>query len=108
MKCASCHQSAPNQKAPDASLLRKMTPERVYAALSKAPHARDPGLSDDDKKAVAVHLGCRKIGVAEIADAKKMLLTSAPGDPPMGDIAAGPMWNGWGAGSYDECPLSVC
>ena len=26
-KCASCHQSAQDQKAPDASVLRKMTPE---------------------------------------------------------------------------------
>src|SRR4029077_16399509 len=95
MKCASCHQSAPNQKAPDASLLRKMTPERVYAALSKAPHAQIQGLSDDDKKAVAAHLGGRKIGVAEIADAKKMP-NQCTSDPPMGDIAAGPMWNGWG------------
>ncbi len=94
-KCAACHQSAQNQKAPDASLLRKMTPEAVYAALSKAPHAQMQGLSDDDKKTAAEYLGGRKIGVAEIADAKKMP-NQCTSDPPMGDIAAGPMWNGWG------------
>ncbi len=94
-KCATCHQSAQNQKAPDASLLRKMTPEAVYAALSKAPHAQMQGLSDDDKKTAAEYLGGRKIGVAEIADAKKMP-NQCTSDPPMGDIAAGPMWNGWG------------
>src|SRR5690348_4133018 len=94
-KCASCHQSAQNQKAPDASRLRKMTPEAVFAALSKAPHTQIQGLSDEDKKTVAAHLGGRKIGVTEIADAKKMP-NQCTSDPPMGDITAGPMWNGWG------------
>lgn len=95
-KCASCHQSAQAQKAPDASRLRKMTPEAVFAALSKAPHTQIQGLSDDDKKTVAAHLGGRKIGVTEIADAKKMP-NQCTSDPPMNDIAGGPAWNGWGA-----------
>ena len=56
-KCASCHQSAKPQKAPDASLLRKMTPEAVYAAFSKAPHTQIQGLSEDDRKMLAAHLG---------------------------------------------------
>ena len=94
-KCASCHQSAQAQKAPDASRLRKMTPEAVFAALSKAPHAQIQGLSDDDKRALAAHLGGRKIGVTEIADAKKMP-NQCTSDPPMSDIAGGPAWNGWG------------
>jgi polyvinyl alcohol dehydrogenase (cytochrome) len=94
-KCASCHQSAPNQKAPDASRLRKMTPEAVFAVLSKAPHSQMQGLSEDDKKTVAAYLGGRKLGVTEIADAKKMP-NQCTADPPMGDIAAAPMWNGWG------------
>ena len=94
-KCASCHQSAPNQKAPDASRLRKMTPEAVFAVLSKVPHSQMQGLSEDDKKTVAAYLGGRKLGVTEIADAKKMP-NQCTADPPMGDIAAAPMWNGWG------------
>ena len=95
MKCASCHQSAQNQKAPDASRLRKMTPEAVFAALSKAPHAQMKDLTDDDKKTEAAYLGGRNLGVTEIADAKKMP-NQCTADPPMGDINAGPMWNGWG------------
>lgn len=94
-KCASCHQSAQNQKAPDASVLRKMKTEAVYAALSKAPHTSIQGLSDDDKKTVAAYLGGLKLGVAEIADAKKMP-NQCTADPPMRDINAGPSWNGWG------------
>src|SRR5579864_8742667 len=71
-KCASCHQSAQAKKAPGLSVLRKMTPEAVYASLSKAPHTQIQGLSDDDKKTVSAILGGRKIGVSEIADAGKM------------------------------------
>src|ERR1700688_3943807 len=93
-KCASCHQGAQPQKAPDASLLRKMTPEAVYAALAKAPHTRIQGLSEDDKKMLSASLGGRKIGITEIADAKKMPNRCAA-DPPMGDIASTPSWNGW-------------
>ena len=93
-KCASCHQSAQAQKAPNLSVLRKLTPEAVYAALSKAPHMQIQGLSDDDRKTVSALLGGRKIGVAEIADAKKMPNRCAS-DPPMGDVA-GAAWNGWG------------
>lgn len=94
-KCASCHQSAQAQKAPTLAALRKMTPEAVYAALSKAPHTQIQALSDDDKKTVSALLGGRKIGVPEIADAKKMPNRCAA-DKPMGDIATQPMWNGWG------------
>ena len=94
-KCASCHQSSQNKKAPDASRLRKMTPEAVYAVFSKASHAQIQGLSDDDRKMLAAYLGGRKLGITEIADAKNMP-NQCTSDPPMGDITAGPMWNGWG------------
>src|SRR5580704_5633734 len=94
-KCASCHQSAQDQKAPDASVLRKMKPEVVYAAFSKESHTQIQGLSEDDKKMLAGYLGGRKLGVTEIADAKAMPNRCASNSP-MGDIAAGPMWNGWG------------
>jgi polyvinyl alcohol dehydrogenase (cytochrome) len=94
-KCASCHQGAHDQKAPDASVLRKMTPEAVYAAFSKGPHAQLSGLAEEDWKTVAAYLGGRKLGVTEIADAKAMPNRCAS-NPPMGDLAAGPAWNGWG------------
>src|SRR5260370_17690667 len=94
-KCASCHQSAADHKAPDASRLRKMTPEAVFAVLSKAPHSQMQGVSDDDKKSVAAYLGGRKIGVAENAEAKKMAHQCTAG-PPMSDSTGGATWNGWG------------
>src|SRR5712692_6739978 len=94
-KCASCHQSAQVPKAPDASVLRKMTPESVYAAFSKAPHTEIQGLPEDDQKTVATYLGGRKLGVTEIADAKSMPHRCAS-NPPMSDTSPGPMWTAWG------------
>src|ERR1700756_394710 len=91
-KCATCHQSAPDKKAPDVSRLRKMTPEAIYAALSKASHEQVQSVSDVDKKTVAAFLGGRKVGVTQIADAKKMPNQCTP-DPPMSDITAAPSWN---------------
>ncbi len=72
-----------------------MTPEAIYAALSKAPHPQTQGVSDDDKKTVAAFLGGRKIGVTEIADAKKMPEPVHRADPPMSDINAGPYELEW-------------
>jgi polyvinyl alcohol dehydrogenase (cytochrome) len=95
-KCTSCHQGAArDQRVPDASVLRRMAPESVYAAFSRTPHTQIPGLSEDDKKIVATYLGGRKLGVTEIGDAKAMPNGCAI-KRPITNIAAGPMWNGWG------------
>src|SRR5580693_8493525 len=74
VKCASCHQNAAANapKAPDAAKLRRMSAEAVYAALDKAPHTQIPDLPDEDKRLIAAYLGGRKIGIAEISDAKMM------------------------------------
>ena len=95
-KCESCHQSAARtSKAPDAAKLRKMSAEAVYAALAKAPHTKIEGLADDDKKLVAGYLGGRKLGVAEMGDAKVMPNRCTTGAA-MGDLAASPLSSGWG------------
>jgi polyvinyl alcohol dehydrogenase (cytochrome) len=94
-KCASCHQSARDRSAPDASVLRRMSPEAVYSAFSKPSHAQIFGLSDDDKKVLAAYLGGRKLGVTEIADAAKMPNRCASNSP-MGELASQSSWNGWG------------
>ena len=55
---------------------------------------------------VSAYLGGRKLGVTEIADAKKMPNRCAS-NPPMSDIAHAPMWNGWGVDPTIECALSA-
>jgi polyvinyl alcohol dehydrogenase (cytochrome) len=94
--CVSCHQN-PNaaQAAPDASKLRRMTAEVVYAALATPPHTQAQAPTDDEKRLIAAYLGGRKLGVAEISDAQVMP-NRCPSNPPIGDPSASPMWNGWG------------
>jgi polyvinyl alcohol dehydrogenase (cytochrome) len=96
-KCASCHQTAAGAAAhaPDAAKLRRMSAEAVDAALGKAPHTQIAGLADEDRKLISAYLGGRKIGIAELADAKAMPNRCAT-NPPMGDISKAAAWTGWG------------
>src|SRR3954469_21193367 len=73
-RCASCHQAPVNAPgAPDASKLRRMTAEAIYAALTTGKHASLEGPTPDEKIRVATYLGGRKPNMAEIGDAKKMM-----------------------------------
>jgi polyvinyl alcohol dehydrogenase (cytochrome) len=93
--CTTCHGNpAGPAGAPDGIALRKMTPEAVYAALSKPPHAQLQGPTDAEKRLIAGYLGGRKVGVAKIADAKLMPNQCRNGSA-IGDLSASPSWNGW-------------
>jgi polyvinyl alcohol dehydrogenase (cytochrome) len=93
--CATCHGTAANAgKLPDELKMRQMTSEAIYEALTKPPHTTLPP-GDEAKKRIAGHLGERKVGVAQIADAR-LMLDQCPVNSPLGDLAASPIWNGWG------------
>jgi polyvinyl alcohol dehydrogenase (cytochrome) len=53
------------------------------------------GISDDEKREIALTMGGRKPGVAQIADAK-LMPNHCSSNPPLGDPSANPSWNGWG------------
>jgi polyvinyl alcohol dehydrogenase (cytochrome) len=99
--CTNCHGNpAGPANAPDGLKLRRMAPEAVYAALAKAPHLQLQGLKDEDKRLIAGYLGGRKPDVAQIADAKRMpnqCRANGSASAPIENLAAAPMWNGWGA-----------
>jgi len=96
--CASCHGNpSAASKAPDVLSLWKMTSEGVYAAHDKAPHATVAGIPDEDWREVAFYLGRHRVDIAKITDAK-LMPNPCPGNSPLGDISAKPMWNGWGNG----------
>src|SRR6202048_2637698 len=60
--CMTCHGNAAVERAPDPSVLRQMTPEAVYKALTSGamvPQAEK--LSDEQKRIVAEYLGGRNI-----------------------------------------------
>ncbi len=94
--CATCHGNPSSaMPSPDVMSLWKLTAEAVYAEMGKGPHASFSGVSDADWREVAFYIGRRKVDVAKIADAKTMV-NQCPGNSPLGDISAKPMWNGWG------------
>ena len=94
--CMTCHGNAAVEKAPDPSVLRQMTPETVYKALTSGamvPQAEK--LSDEQKRIVAEYLGGRNI-VEGSGDAAQMA-NKCGSNPPIPSLSATPAWNGWGA-----------
>ncbi len=94
--CAACHGNPSSAvAAPEELKLRRLTGDEIYAALSKGPHINLQGLTDDDKREIALYMGGRKPGVAQIADAK-LMSGHCSSNPPLGDLSAKSSWNGWG------------
>jgi polyvinyl alcohol dehydrogenase (cytochrome) len=94
--CATCHGNPSSAvAAPEELKLRRLTGDEIYTALSKGPHTSLQGITDDEKREIALTLGGRKPGVAQIADAKSMT-NHCPSNLPLGDVSAKLSWNGWG------------
>jgi polyvinyl alcohol dehydrogenase (cytochrome) len=100
-RCQTCHGNAETPRAADPAILRRMTPEHIYAALTTGvmqPQA--DGLSDAERRGIAEYLGDRKLGAGPIGDAAAMP-NRCTANPPIpvtaldGPTAAA--WNGWGA-----------
>ena len=72
--CASCHDNpSMNDRAPDRRSLMKLTPEKIYAAVttgSMAVPAKD--LTDEQKRAVAEYLGGRLLDLTDTGSAENM------------------------------------
>jgi polyvinyl alcohol dehydrogenase (cytochrome) len=72
-----------------------MTPERIYAGLTKASHTEGQALSDIQKRRVAEFMSGRPMGSIGAGEAKSMPNQCAA-NPAMTDPTRGPSWNGWG------------
>lgn len=108
--CASCHDNpATTTRAPDRRSLMKLTPEKIYAAVttgSMTVPAKD--LTDEQKRAVAEYLGGRPLDLSDTGSAEKMpnrCTSHPPFTPPQLSLVA-PVtpteewarwapWNGW-------------
>jgi polyvinyl alcohol dehydrogenase (cytochrome) len=92
-RCATCHGSGTNERAPDPSVLRRMAPEQIYAALTTGVmQAAADGLTDAQKRALAEYLPERRLVTDSAAvSAMPNRCTSRPPINP-----AAPSWNGWG------------
>jgi polyvinyl alcohol dehydrogenase (cytochrome) len=94
--CLNCHGNSAVPRAPDPSVLRRMTPERVYEALTTGSmRAQAQDLGDGGRRAVAEYLGDRKLGAGESGAAAAMPNRCAA-DTRMVDVGSMPTWNGWG------------
>ncbi|HEY4050164.1 MAG TPA: PQQ-binding-like beta-propeller repeat protein [Acidobacteriaceae bacterium] len=91
--CETCHGKV--EAAPTPATLKKMSPEHIYAVLTKGdmvPMAKD--LTDQQKRDIAEWVGGRKLGAADSGDASSMTNVCSS-NPPIHDLASTPSWNGW-------------
>lgn len=93
--CAGCH-DARRGGAPDRYTMNQLTPEQILASMTTGSMARyASGLSDLERKVVAVYLGGRPLGSAAAGSASAMKNQCGPRNP-AGDSPNAPSWNGWG------------
>src|SRR5436190_1599687 len=63
--CQTCHGNAAVPRAADPAVLRRMTPERIYDALTTGVmQSQAQALSDQSRRGIAEYLGDRKLGAA--------------------------------------------
>ena len=94
--CQNCHGNAQVPRAADPAVLRQMTPERIYGALTTgAMQAQGQSLSNQAKRAIAEYLSDRKLGATESGAAERMPNRCEPSQTAR--PASSGNWNGWGA-----------
>lgn len=95
-RCASCHLNPAVDLATPGTVLRTMTPEKIYATLTTGSmKEQSQGINDGQKQRIAEFLAGRPMGSSPAGDAKNMP-NKCPSNPPMTDPAASASWNGWG------------
>ena len=93
-RCAGCH-DAGNDGARDRYALNRHTPEEVLASITTGSMARyAQGLTEFEKRVVAVYIGGRPLGAAATGDASQMK-NGCASRPPF-EPFKGSAWNGWG------------
>ena len=96
-RCAGCHDTG-KDGATDRYALNRHTPEEVLASIttgSMAQHAQ--GLTEYEKRVLAVYVGGRPLGSAARGDAAQM--KNRCEDHAAFNPASGSGWNGWGVDS---------
>jgi polyvinyl alcohol dehydrogenase (cytochrome) len=91
--CMSCHGKV--EHAPPPEMLKKLSPEKIYDALTKGSMvSQAANLTDDQKKDIAEWVSGRKLGSTESGDAKSMT-NVCTSNPPLSNVTSAPAWNGW-------------
>ena len=93
-RCASCHDSG-KDGATDRYTLNRHTPEQVLASMTTGSMAKyAEGLTEFEKRVVAVYVGGRPLGAAATGDAAQMK-NRCETRPPFAPSKTSD-WNGWG------------
>ena len=94
--CMGCHGNANVPRAPQPSVIRQMSPERIYTALTTGlMKAQGDTLTQDQRKMLATFLSGRPLGSLQSGSAESMP-NRCESNPPMAAPDSGPAWNGWG------------
>ncbi len=94
--CMICHGNPNVPRAPQPSVIRQMSPERIYEALSTGVmKAQGSLLTEDQRKMLATFLSGRPLGSLQQGSAKDMPNQCAS-NPPLAPPDSEPAWNGWG------------
>lgn len=96
-RCATCHDTGKNG-ATDRYTLNRHTPEQVLASITTGAMAQyAQGLTEYEKRVVAVYVGGRPLGSFVAGDASAMK-NRCENRPPF-DLSRKSNWNGWGVDS---------
>ncbi len=95
-RCMTCHGNPAVPRAPQPAVIRQMSPETIYEAVTTGKmKSQGDSLSDQQKRMLALFMSGRPLGSAKEGDAKNMP-NHCDANPPMADPSSGPAWNGWG------------
>jgi polyvinyl alcohol dehydrogenase (cytochrome) len=94
VNCAKCHEGSETPQAPRTSVLKQMSPERIYESLTTGTMRTQAGhLSDQERRLIAEWLGGRTID-ADLAGAADKMTNQCASHSPIRRLDA-PGWNGW-------------
>ncbi len=98
-QCTRCHGNhAVAARAPDPAVIRQMSPERIYDALTTGVmKAEAQALTDEQKRRVAEFMSGRPLGSAAEGDVRHMA-GRCRRNAPLPAPSLRPEWNGWGNG----------
>jgi polyvinyl alcohol dehydrogenase (cytochrome) len=92
-RCASCHDGAPETRAPAPEVLRQRSPASILDVLANgAMRVQGASLSGPERRAIAEFLGGAVLAGDSTGAAMGRCATA-----PQFKLTSGPAWNGWGA-----------
>ena len=93
-RCASCHNGAPEARAPAPEVLRQRSPASILDVLANGSmRVQGASLSGPERRAIAEFLGGAALAGDSTGAAVGRCATSS-----QFKLTSGPAWNGWGAG----------